>query len=185
AAAVPYRCRAVRAARAPGGAVRAGWWRPWSGPCLERDGYLVAAMGADPHLPPAEHLSAVFEPHRLVRPADAFPARHALALIAGRRRGIGLHSSRLSPLVAESSRRSTRAGFPPTITPGGMSWKTTAWMPTTVSRPIRTPGRTETCPPIQTLSSMTTGRARPGYRRSTGDSEQGRWSNTSQEPGTQ
>jgi len=48
---------------------------------------------------------------------------------------------------------------------------TTAWMPTTESRPIRTPGRIETCPPIQTLSSITTGWARPGRRRSTGDSE--------------
>src|SRR3989442_2356782 len=99
-------------------------------------------MGAHPDLASTEHLPAVFEPHRLVGSTDPFPAGHVLALIARRWRGIGLHVSRLSPLASESSRRRTRAGFPPTMTPGGISSKTTAWFPTTTALPIPCPGAT-------------------------------------------
>src|ERR1700694_1188014 len=95
----PCLCPAARAGRAPGGAARAGGWPPPSGPRLERDGHLVAAMGAHPDLASTRHLSTIFEPHRLVRPVDALPARHAFALIARRWRRIGLHWTRLSPLA--------------------------------------------------------------------------------------
>src|SRR5690242_7217981 len=108
--AAPCRWCAGHAARAPGAAAPGGCWRRSSGPRLERDRHLVAAMGAHPDLASARHLPPIVEADHLVGPVDPLPAGHVLALIARWRRRVGLHSPRLSPLASESSRRSTRAG---------------------------------------------------------------------------
>ena len=52
-----------------------------------------------------------------------------------------------------------RQGLPIARQPGGISWVTTLPAPITESRPIVTPGRTITPPPIQTFSPMLIGRA--------------------------
>ena len=60
-----------------------------------------------------------------------------------------------------------RAGTPPTIASGGTSRVTTAPAATTQPRPSVTPGRIVARVPIQTLSSMTTGRVSTGNGSST------------------
>src|ERR1700682_1919573 len=128
------RCCAGHADRAHAAVARGGWRRPSSGPRLERDRHLVAAMRTNPDLPAPHHLAPILEAHRLIRTTDVFPAGQVLALIADGRRRVELHCPRLSPLTDKSSRRSTRAGFPPTMTPAGTSSKRTAWRRTTESR---------------------------------------------------
>lgn len=101
-------------------------------------------MRADPYLAAADHLPAILEPDGLIGTTDPLPVRHMFALIADRRWRIRLHAFDYPRCAPGSSERITRAGFPPAITPAGMSLKTTAWMPITESRPILTPGSTET-----------------------------------------
>lgn len=58
-----------------------------------------------------------------------------------------------------SSRLMTLQGFPTATQPAGMERVTTLPAPMVLPRPMVTPGRMMALPPIQTLSSIRTGRA--------------------------
>jgi hypothetical protein len=104
----------------------------------------MTTVGADPHLASPDDLPAILQSNGLIRAVDAFPTGHVLALVTDRRRRVGLHETDYPRSSRLASGRSTRAGLPAAMTPGGTSSKTTAWIPITESRPMCTPGSTDT-----------------------------------------
>ena len=100
-----------------------------------------------------QYLSYRPRAHRdVLRPgAHVEPGRHALPPRG--RQGLSVGARYISPHVYKSSSsgtsRSTRAGFPTTITRGATSFVTTAPAPTNASSPISIPGQSTAPPPMR------------------------------------